>query len=365
MKIIKLFVLLVFISVLSTAIFGQGANPRISFNKTFHDFNNIKEEDGKVSCQFDFTNTGNAPLIIQQVTSSCGCTIPEWTKTPVMPGSKGYVRATYDPNRRPGPFNKSISVISNTQPHINKLRITGIVAPKPKTIADEYPTVMGPLRLKTNHLAFFNVLNTAKPNKVMIIYNESDHDLKVEFNQVPSHLDVRVVPDVLKAKTRGQIIVEYDAVKKNDFGFLLDRFYFKFDGQIYSDKTFAVTANLNEDFSHLTSQEMLDAPSIELDTIVFNFGRIKPGKVAKFDFNLINKGKNPLLIRKLLPSCGCTAIAPEKTEIAGGEKSKIAVSFDSKGKSGKQYYNITLITNDPKNQSINLKVIGEVLPNVK
>lgn len=79
---------------------------------------------------FEFTNTGKAPLVISNVSSSCGCTVPSWTKDPVAPGAKGTIEVVYD-TKRVGPIRKSITVVSNAKDNEQKtLRIKGTVEAK-------------------------------------------------------------------------------------------------------------------------------------------------------------------------------------------------------------------------------------------
>lgn len=113
---------------ISGGIFAQKAGI-LTFAKEEHDFGTIKEADGKKSYTFEFMNTGNAPLIITNVEPSCGCTSPEWTKKPVLPGEKGFIVITYDPKNRPGKFEKSIAVSSNAANHMVTLIISGEVIP--------------------------------------------------------------------------------------------------------------------------------------------------------------------------------------------------------------------------------------------
>ena len=126
----KRILFLVFSIALSTAIFAQQEGPAISWTQTVHDFGIFKEEAGVQTATFEFVNTGNAPLFITNVKASCGCTSPEWSKEPVQPGSKGYVKAAYNPAGRPGKFNKSITVTTNEFQPTSVLRITGDVTPK-------------------------------------------------------------------------------------------------------------------------------------------------------------------------------------------------------------------------------------------
>ena len=85
----------------------------ISAETTKFDFGTIKEADGKVSHTFEISNTGNKPLVITRVIDSCGCTTPEWPKEPIAPGKTGNIKVTFNPEGRPGPFSKTISVYSN------------------------------------------------------------------------------------------------------------------------------------------------------------------------------------------------------------------------------------------------------------
>ena len=107
------------------------AGPVIKFLDTTHDFGNIKEASGAVSHDFRFTNTGDAPLVILSVTTSCGCTKPTFPKQPVEPGDTAVVTITYNPVGRPGEFDKNISVKSNSpKAPKSRLKISGVVLPK-------------------------------------------------------------------------------------------------------------------------------------------------------------------------------------------------------------------------------------------
>ena len=99
----------------------------IVFDKDLHDFGTIEESKGKVSTVFTFTNRSKSPLIISRVAVSCGCSAADWTKEPVAPGKKGYVKVTYDPTNRVYFFNKILTVISNATPSNKTLTITGTV----------------------------------------------------------------------------------------------------------------------------------------------------------------------------------------------------------------------------------------------
>lgn len=105
--------------------------PGIQFETTTHDFGNINEDDNPVSCEFEFTNTGDEPLIIVSANASCGCTKPEFPKKPINPGKSGKIKVTYNQKGRPGEFNKSIRVRTNaSRPKSISLKISGVVIPE-------------------------------------------------------------------------------------------------------------------------------------------------------------------------------------------------------------------------------------------
>jgi|JI7StandDraft_1071085.scaffolds.fasta_scaffold00650_1 hypothetical protein len=100
--------------------------PMITFDTTLFDYGIIPYA-ASGSCTFTFTNTGDAPLIIETFRTSCGCLVPYWEKEPVLPGHTGKVGLKYD-TRRPGPFQKTATLQCNaTNAPVVLLRIKGTV----------------------------------------------------------------------------------------------------------------------------------------------------------------------------------------------------------------------------------------------
>jgi hypothetical protein len=120
--------ILLFSLIMTGLAFAQ--KPAMEFQKTEHNFGTIKEEIGAVTTQFTFKNTGDAPIIIQRVSSSCGCTTPSYTRQPILPGKEGTISAQYSTVRRPGTFNKTIRVYTNIPDTVYVLTIKGNVTPK-------------------------------------------------------------------------------------------------------------------------------------------------------------------------------------------------------------------------------------------
>ncbi len=104
--------------------------PKIEFEKLVHDYGTINQY-GDGNCEFPFTNTGKEPLVLSNVRSSCGCTVPDWPRKPILPGKTEVIKVKYATNRL-GKINKSITVQSNGVNNPVVLRIAGNIIPKPK-----------------------------------------------------------------------------------------------------------------------------------------------------------------------------------------------------------------------------------------
>jgi len=133
----KLIFSIVMIAIAITTVNAQDAasipqnpnGPDIKFVNAVHDYGTIIQgADG--NCEFKFKNTGKEPLILSNVVSSCGCTVPSWNREPIIPGKEGIIKVKYDTNRI-GMIGKQITVMSNAKTDRVVLQITGKIEPKP------------------------------------------------------------------------------------------------------------------------------------------------------------------------------------------------------------------------------------------
>jgi len=109
----------------------EGPLPAFKFERTEYDFGQIREGE-KVTYTYKFTNTGDAPLIVNNVQPSCGCTAPDWSKEPIAVGGTGFVKVEFDSNGKQGIQNKVVTVNANTWPKSLILRFKAQVNPKPE-----------------------------------------------------------------------------------------------------------------------------------------------------------------------------------------------------------------------------------------
>ena len=123
--------LILFVGLMSLGVFAQEKVAKIEFKTDTIDYGTIEKGSDGVRV-FEFTNTGNAPLIISSVKSTCGCTVPKKPEGPIMPGETGQIEVKYDTNRV-NPIRKTITVISNAETPTVALKIKGEVIDSNKT----------------------------------------------------------------------------------------------------------------------------------------------------------------------------------------------------------------------------------------
>ncbi|MFN8354317.1 MAG: DUF1573 domain-containing protein [Spirosomataceae bacterium] len=121
----KFFAIAIAFVAFTSASYAQGV---LKFKNEKHDFGKVPQNVPAVY-SFEFTNTGSAPIVISNAQPSCGCTTPDWTKEPVMPGKTGFVKASYNAASM-GPFTKTVTVTSNAETPTIVLTITGEVVSK-------------------------------------------------------------------------------------------------------------------------------------------------------------------------------------------------------------------------------------------
>jgi len=361
----QFFCFVVFLSTLT--LFSQ---PVIQFDKTTFDFGDIKEEGGKVSGKFEFTNIGNQNLLITSVKPGCGCTAADYTKTAVPPGGRGFINATYDPHNRPGSFNKSIKVTTNEQkftddanttPHV--IYIKGNVekrAPSKYEVAG-YKHGNGNVRIKDNSIKLDLMSTESKSFKIQVM-NFLETDSKFEPVNLPSYISLEQnATIVLKPNEEKEITFKYDAKERAEIGTFKDVLNIQTEDQIDARLIILVETTIKEDFSSFTPKQLQDAPKVVLDSLNLNFGKVEKNTTPTLQMKLYNKGKNPLIIRQLKSMNTIFSIVSDKNEISKDNFATLTITLNSKNRRGVQNAVIEIVTNDPTNTLIRLNCKGEVL----
>lgn len=329
-------------------------NAVMSVDNPNYDFGKIWEEDGDVTCNFVVKNTGNAPLVINRVTASCGCTTPNWTKEPIAPGATGTVTATYSAKNRPGPFSKTISVYSNGKDGAYILTIKGEVLSKAKNPEANYPVQMGDFRLKTTNVVFNSVSNQQTVNQSIQVYNNGKAPLKISFGNVPGYMTVTSSPALLEPGKEGNITIAFNAAASKKYGQLIDNITVLLDGKKVAGQTIKTTATVIDDFSNLSAAQKASAPVLVIAPASINFNNLKQEKTKIF--KITNTGKSALTIHSISSSSSVISVSKGKKEIKPGETVEYKVFVDTQNVTKNISGVINIVANDPNSPTKNIYV---------
>ncbi|OUO97669.1 DUF1573 domain-containing protein [Barnesiella sp. An22] len=344
-----------FASLLATTL----AQPRITFDEKEHDFGTFEEETGRVTHVFRFVNSGNEPLVVTNVRTTCGCTASQYTREPVAPNDSGVIKVTYNPKGRPGRFSKPVYVTTNASTDRETLRITGVViGSKSRRAANPYR--IGDLSLRSLHMPLFDVPKGHLKTGQLFVRNEGKSDLIPIFKQVPSHITVEMIPAILHPDEEGIIKISYDPDAIDDWGFRRDEFKLGFESDTESTfNTITVSANLLDDFGSWTAEERQQAGHATLSTEVVDFGIIKGNKPQKQTLTITNNGESKLTIHKVTNENRPLQVKLKRHTINPGKSAELTVEVDpSLARTNLLNCRVMLITDDPNRPSVPIRVLG-------
>ncbi len=343
----------------------------IAFQATKHDFGTIKQEDGDVTAHFEFTNTGNAPLLITNVRTSCGCTRPTWPSNPIEPGQKGTISATYRASTRPNFFQKTITVYSNDPEHATTtLTITGTVKPKPTNPSDKYAFTMGDLHIKARRVDFGEQTQLGVVERTIEYANFTDHDIMIEVivNEDDRFISAQLSNSTLKPQQSGKITFTLNT-QQCKIGPNFAKVYVKVNNNVVRTDDYAIELNatVNEDFSQLSEQEKRVAPIAQIPATL-DLGIIAKGMTAKTTLAIMNVGVSNLSVRTVYTPAKEVSVSTPRaaSSIKSGKKANVTVIVNpfvenAEVSAGQYSRTLTIYTNDPSNPKHNITLTWTIL----
>lgn len=351
---LKRAILLVIFALQLSVAAGQG---KLVFTPAEWDFGTIREADGRVTHVFTGRNTGDKPLAILEVATSCGCTVPEFSRQPVLPGDTTRIAVTFDPANRPGTFLKQLSIFSTERRRIATLTICGKVLPREKSIEELFPVEAGAgVRLAQTMCAFSYVYPGRPAESDIDCINTSDRTIRLELRPLNSSgILTAECPPTLAPGERSKLRFTYrNPAAAPRYGTLRDAFALAIDDRESNIRIVAhgIGADNPKDISRSA------APKVRLSKNILKFGPVKhAAPEQRMEFVLTNEGTAPLHVRavELNGKIGCSLRAG--SEIPAGESRTVEVTLDP----GQQSYgvvtgHILLITDDPSRPMRKLRV---------
>lgn len=337
-------------------VFSAGAQS-VRFLATEHDFGAFKEDGGKVAAEFKFINESDGPLTIKNVRSSCGCTVPEYSRKEILPGDTASVTAVYNPSGRPGRFSKTL-VIKLSDDTEERLLIKGVVIGGQNTLRSRYPLGDGPIRLRGNVVTFGSVKVGKIKSQFMEVYNASTEPLMPTWSDVPDWLRIKAARDTIKPGEQGVYSMVASPGRSTPYGLLTDSLSFNVAGQ--PPMKVEVVVIVEEDFSHLTEKQLAQAPKVVFDLDMLDFGDFGPKSgIITRQLRITNAGKSELLLRRVYTAePGMTVNCPVD-KLKRGKSTTITVSFDPAEFAAPLLNSrLQIITNDPSNPMGIIRLVG-------
>lgn len=331
----------------------------ISFIQKTHDFGIIREEDGEVSCVFQFINAGIETISIKKITASCGCTSPAWSENPILPNHKGEFTLTFNPKERYGAFNKGATVFfSSLSGNVTEtVSITGFVQFPEKSIEEAFPYDLGNnLLLKDRFFILGSVCKGTNKTQIVEIFNNGEVPIAISGYNLPKYIKVNSTPTTLQPKENGLLTLTYITHDMLDWGYVADSIHFLVNGKKTS-ATVEFRIDLKEDFSKMTIQEKVDAPIIKLSANTVNLNTIPIGTKKSAVIRIKNLGIQPLIIRKINSEVSYLTVNYKKKTLKSGATTNLTIIVDATYLHPFDFKKrIQIISNDPNNSIINLYV---------
>lgn len=328
----------------------------LAFKEEIFDFGTVSEQGGPVSHEFVFTNMSGRPVKILSVQASCGCTTPGWSKEPVAPSKTGFVQASFNPQGRPGHFDKTLTVTTDLESNQIVLRIKGQVeAPaKAQPVAaavstGNYDVAKGNLKFRSS---IFNMDKVFIRDEFVVkefpFVNDGAKAIVVTAKPVsPAYIKVEVIPSTIPAGEKGKIRIGYNGKMLNQYGYHSDHIEITTDDELEPVKSFSVGATVEDYFPQQSPEEIAKGPRLIVSNSI-DFGRIKPNAETVREIQFTNAGKKELTIKAVQGNCNCLSAAASKNTLKPGETSSIRVSFNPQDRSGSAKKLLTIYSNDPQ-----------------
>ena len=333
------------------------AQPKATFDKKVHEFGVVLWKH-PATATFTIKNDGDKPLVISNVTTSCGCTVADWSKTPIAPGATGTVSSTFDAKAL-GHFYKDIGVYCNAADRPIYLMIQGEVSADPKNYTLTHPFEIGAIRLNKDAIEFDDANKGDKPTMEILVANTTNEVYAPVLMHLPPYMEAVAVPERIGKKGTGKIKVTLDTDKLPKFGLTTATVYLsRFPGdKVGEENAIPVSAVLLPDFSHISQQQRLNPPAVELSTEELTLPPLAENEKKSQKIVVKNVGKSDLEITDLQVFNSALGVQLKKRVLKPGASTKMKITAYGKYlKKVKGTPRVLMITNDPNCPKIIVKV---------
>lgn len=338
--------------------FGQAA---LQFGAPEWDFGTICEESGPIAHTFEATNRSEHPEVILEVGTSCGCTKPEFSRRPVLPGETAAVAVTFNPAGQSGSIDRTLTVYGSESRPIARLRIKGRVEPRARTIEERYPIAAGRgIRLTNNYLPFERLPHGRTTEAAIGIANNSDAPQTVRLvGEEQSGLLAVEAPQILQPGEEAQVRIAYRIPADCErYGTITD--ILRVDA---GERRPEVRITLRGIVVDAPQPADAAAPAVRLSSGAIRLGDMKRKAGTRFgSIMLHNDGNGELNIRAVeLPARVVCSLKPGM-RIAPGDALQVDLGIDPSCRDfGVASERIQVVTDDAKRPVLRVRVTANII----
>ena len=312
-----------------------------------------------VTAEFVMKNEGNKPLVIHNMLKSCGCTEVEYPKKSIAAGECFVVKAVYDAKQM-GTFNKQVCLYTNAADEPFILSMRGRVVSNVVDFAGPYNEMLGEIKSDVQEVEFDDVNRGDRPVQRIHIFNPTDQMMEPVVMHLPNYLQAQVSPSKVAPRHSAVVTLVLDSKKLRDLGLKQTSIYLgeRPGDKIAPEKEIVVSSVLLPAFDNMTAAKKALAPKAELSTTNLDLGSFGNRKKLKGEVLITNKGKSKLEIRSMQMFTMGLQVQLKKSKIEPGEtvKMKVTVVKPDLKKSRAKNPRILMITNDPDNAKVVVKI---------
>jgi hypothetical protein len=364
--------ILLVLSLLATTLLI--ADPALRFLETSYDFGTFREEDGKVSHVFRFVNSGAAAFHLFDVTSSCGCTVPKWSARAIAPGAADSIVAVYDPESRPGDFEKHLYVYVDSDP-----KTPVVLTLKGHVIEDlnRFTFKVGDLLLKQMNLNAGKIAVGQQRELKLGCHNPTTAPMRVRFGRIPPEVTAFCKPEVVPPGNSGMITVYFIPTPGTALGEWTGRVEIIVDQGLGREMKGEV--GVLAEVVPKSTGDRKDAGSMSMDASASvssvvgtdrKAGQDTRPPVAELDCDRMSftpDGKNPIGFVKVanrgggklritrIEAPGGVAVTGYDSEVPPGESTRFRIDFLDPGNPLRKPFDVLIHTSDPKHGFLTLR----------
>lgn len=340
-------------------VFSLPGMAQVEWLSKEYNFGSFKEGNGKVTGSVRLVNHGPEATFINRVRPSCGCTGASYPTAMIEPGDTATISFTYNPEGRPGPFDKTVKVYMGPDNDLTVIRITGTVIGAASTLNTYFPIECGSLRLENTLIPVGEIKHGYSRHLFLNVYNQGEDTIVPTCKNISDALGVELTPRQLPPGEIGTLTFYLQTDKEPHYG-PVDYPVVISPAENSSDTvTVTVSSVIVLDTRTIPVEQLENAPQAFLLPEFVDLGESVGDENVEFEFSVLNEGKKPLEVNRVFCREKNLVITRVPSIIKEGQKGLIKGKLLSSGlPAGPFRLKVEVVTDDPLHPVRTGSVVG-------